>query len=188
MTGGAACAISEIPGYKLARDRTKMWSFASTHTPPSSPVTHRSGSGLGHDGSTSNRGPLRAGRADCALTSIERQNGEKRTTAAISANAPTHLFVVTEPSRVAEDGATEVRACQQRNRSDRDVKDRRQPKVEDRELSAQSWYSSSWFLVGSGPSRRIRVALIPPDEHNRSRRRRINNARTDAGRASIADQ
>ena len=110
MTGGAACAISEIPGYRLARDRTKMWSFASTHTPPSSPVTHRSGSGLGQDGSTSNCGPLRAGRADCALTSIERQNGEERTTAAISANAPTHLFVFIEPSRVAEDGATEVRA------------------------------------------------------------------------------
>ena len=39
-------------------------------------MTHRSGRGLGHDGSTSNCGPLRGGRADCARNSTEAHEGE----------------------------------------------------------------------------------------------------------------
>src|SRR5262245_35882198 len=97
MTGGAACAISSIPGYRLARDRTKMWSFASTHTPPSSPVTQRSGRGFGQDGSTSNCRLLCAELADCARTPRGSHDDEVRTTAATNAHTATYRLLFIAP-------------------------------------------------------------------------------------------
>src|ERR1700688_2357245 len=52
ITGGAGLAIFASLGHKSPRLRTKMWSAASVHTPPSSPKTHLLGRGFGQNGST----------------------------------------------------------------------------------------------------------------------------------------
>src|ERR1700730_1734050 len=57
ITGGAGLAIFASLGHISPRLRTKMWSAASAHTPPSSPKTHLLASGLGQNGSTLKVGP-----------------------------------------------------------------------------------------------------------------------------------
>src|SRR5439155_9248 len=57
-TEGACSEVSSSSFVISRRLVTTRWSWASTQMPPVRPMIHRSGNGLGHQGSTSNFGPL----------------------------------------------------------------------------------------------------------------------------------
>src|ERR1700676_2358320 len=78
MIGGARRPPFNSPSSTSCRLRKNTWSWLSTHTPPSPPITHRAGRGLGHNGSTAYWG---------APPSARDGAGEKIPTAAMAITA-----------------------------------------------------------------------------------------------------
>src|ERR1700680_1284707 len=98
MTGGDAVAILCSFFVKLSLYKTNTWSSESMHVPPTSPVTHRSGKGLGQKGSSWNFGVPGACWPDSTFAAFGSgfQTPNDRLTSAVFTATQAHvvLFIV----------------------------------------------------------------------------------------------
>src|SRR5579863_8173714 len=97
ITGGAGVAKFLSLGARSPLVTANTWSCESTHTLPTDPSTHPSGSGLGQDGAYLNCGGWAACSLDWAATSLGREPRipSESPTSAMIAIRWAHVFVFT---------------------------------------------------------------------------------------------